>query len=113
MKSATAALGAGVDVKSHRGLAFCPPTPGYLLLERRRIAQAPDWLIRRCGPADRSRRRRGESLPFEDPRVRRAVEHAVERLRRTGKLVLQGGCMENQMALFQENQGDDNARHHE
>jgi len=80
VKSATAALGAGVDAKSHRGLAFCPPTPGYLLLERRRIAQAPDWLIRRCGPAGRSRRRRGESLPFEDPRVRRAVEHAVEKI---------------------------------
>ena len=30
----SAALGAGVDAKSHRGLAFCPPTPGYLLLER-------------------------------------------------------------------------------
>src|SRR6266487_2841777 len=40
------------------------------------------------------------------------VRSIIERLRRTGKLFLQGGCMENQMALFQENQGDDNARHH-
>jgi hypothetical protein len=34
-------------------------------------------------------------------------------LQRTGKLVLQGGCAEDQLALFTENQGDDNARHHE
>jgi hypothetical protein len=35
----------------------------------------------------------------------------VERLHRTGKLVLQGGCAEDQLALFTENQGDDNARY--
>jgi hypothetical protein len=37
----------------------------------------------------------------------------LERLRRTGKLVLGGGCTENQPELFLENQGDDNARHSE
>src|ERR1700748_2152944 len=41
--------------------------------------------------------------------IRRIIDH----FRRTGKLILQGGCAEDQLALFTENQGDDNARHHE
>jgi len=41
--------------------------------------------------------------------IRRIIDH----LHRTGKLILQGGCVEDQLALFTENQGDDNARHHE
>ena len=40
------------------------------------------------------------------------IRGIVERLHRTGKLILQGGCAEDQLALFTENQGDDNARHH-
>ena len=41
------------------------------------------------------------------------VRSIVERLLRTGKLILRGGCAENQAALFTENEGDDNAGHHE
>ena len=41
------------------------------------------------------------------------VRSVIERLRRTGKLVLQGGGLENQSVLFTENEGDDNAGHHE
>ena len=41
------------------------------------------------------------------------IRKIIDRLQRTGKLVLQGGCAEDQLALFTENQGDDNARHHE
>ena len=41
------------------------------------------------------------------------VRSVIERLLRTGKLVLQGGSLENQPVLFTENEGDDNARHHE
>ena len=41
------------------------------------------------------------------------VRSIIERLLRTGKLVLQGGCAENQAALFAENEGDGNAGHHE
>jgi hypothetical protein len=41
------------------------------------------------------------------------VRSIVEQLRRTGKLVLRGGCAEDQTYLFAENEGDDNARHHE
>src|SRR6516225_4630606 len=42
-----------------------------------------------------------------------AIRKIIGRLQRTGKLVLQGGCAEDQLALFTDNQGDDNARHHE
>src|SRR5216684_1703534 len=35
------------------------------------------------------------------------IRSVIERLHRTGKLVLQGGCAEDQLALFTENQGDD------
>ena len=41
------------------------------------------------------------------------VRTVIERLLRTGKLILQGGCTENQHSLFSENERDDNARHHE
>jgi DNA invertase Pin-like site-specific DNA recombinase len=43
----------------------------------------------------------------------RPVRTIVERLLRTGKLILQGECAEKQPQLFVENEGDDNARHHE
>jgi DNA invertase Pin-like site-specific DNA recombinase len=39
------------------------------------------------------------------------IRSVIERLHRTGKLILQGGCVEDQLALFAENQGDDNAPH--
>ena len=41
------------------------------------------------------------------------VRSIVERLLRTGKLILNGGSADNQHRLFAENEGDDNARHHE
>jgi len=41
------------------------------------------------------------------------VRSIVERLLRTGKLILNGGSADNQHCLFAENEGDDNARHHE
>ena len=41
------------------------------------------------------------------------VRSIVERLLQTGKLILQGGSADNQHRLFAENEGDDNARHHE
>jgi DNA invertase Pin-like site-specific DNA recombinase len=41
------------------------------------------------------------------------VRSIIETLRRTGKLVLRGGCMESQPELFLENQQDDNDGHHE
>jgi DNA invertase Pin-like site-specific DNA recombinase len=41
------------------------------------------------------------------------VRSILERLHRTGKLTLQGGCAADQRHLFAENKGDDNARHSE
>jgi hypothetical protein len=41
------------------------------------------------------------------------IRRIIDRLHRTGKLILQGGCAEDQLALFIEKAGDDNARHHE
>jgi hypothetical protein len=38
------------------------------------------------------------------------VRSIIEKLRRTGKLILQGGSLQNQSHLFTENEGDDNAR---
>ena len=38
------------------------------------------------------------------------VRSIIEKLRRTGKLILQGGSLQNQSQLFTENEGDDNAR---
>src|SRR5262249_9678237 len=39
------------------------------------------------------------------------IRRIIGRLHRTGKLILQWGCAEDQLALFTENQGDHNARH--
>jgi hypothetical protein len=41
------------------------------------------------------------------------IRKIIDRLLRTGKLILEGGCAEDQAALFTENGGDDNAGHHE
>ncbi len=41
------------------------------------------------------------------------VQSIIDKLLRTGKLILKGGCVEDQPTLFIENEGDDNAGHHE
>jgi hypothetical protein len=65
------------------------------LLNREQVAPRAPWEIRRS------------DLDSEP------VCSILEKLRRTGKLVLPGGRMENQPELFVENQSDDNARHYE
>jgi len=99
---------------------------------QRRALADPDRVslneaARLCGVSHRSIERLVEAgfLPREQaaPRapweIRRSdldaepVRSIIEKLRRTGKLVLRGGCMENQPELFVENQPDDNDRHHE
>jgi DNA invertase Pin-like site-specific DNA recombinase len=65
------------------------------LLKREQAAPRAPWEIRR---ADLDR----------EP-----VRSIIERLLRTGKLIFQGDCAEGQSTLFNENEGDDNARHHE
>jgi DNA invertase Pin-like site-specific DNA recombinase len=63
--------------------------------------------------------KREQTVPRAPWQIRRAdlqaesIRNIVERLRRTGKLILPRGCPEDQPRLFAEKQGDDNARHHE
>jgi DNA invertase Pin-like site-specific DNA recombinase len=63
--------------------------------------------------------KREQAAPRAPWRIRRAdldaetIRNIVERLRRTGKLILPRGCLEDQRPLFVEKEGDDNARHHE
>lgn len=65
------------------------------LLKREQVTPRAPWEIRR---ADLN----------NEP-----VRSIIDRLLRTGKLVLKGGCTESEPALFTENEGDDNAGHHE
>jgi DNA invertase Pin-like site-specific DNA recombinase len=65
------------------------------LLKREQITARAPWRIRRTDLND-------------EP-----VRSVIDRLLRTGKLVLQGGSSEDQPILFTEKEGDDNARHHE
>jgi len=63
--------------------------------------------------------KREQAVPRAPWEIRRAdldaepIRGIVERLIRTGKLMLHGGSAENQPPLFAENQGDANAGHHE
>jgi hypothetical protein len=63
--------------------------------------------------------KREQAVPRAPWAIVRADLHAepvrsiIERLLRTGKLILQGGSLENPSLLFTENEGDDNAGHHE
>jgi hypothetical protein len=65
------------------------------LLKREQVAPRAPWEIRRS------------DLGAEP------VRSIIEKLRRTGKLVLRGGRTESQTELFLENQTDNNDRHHE
>jgi len=82
---------------------------------------------RLCGVSHRSIERlveagllkRDQAAPRAPWEIRRSdlgaepVRSIIEKLRRTGKLVLRGGRMESQPELFLENQTDNNDRHHE
>jgi hypothetical protein len=63
--------------------------------------------------------KREQTAPRAPWEIRRAdldvepMRSIVERLVRTGKLTLPGGCPDDQPPLFVENTGDGNARHHE
>jgi hypothetical protein len=82
---------------------------------------------RLCGVSHRSIERlveaglltREQAAPRAPWEIRRSdlgaepVRSIIEKLRRTGKLLLRGGRMENQPELFLETQTDNNDRHHE
>ena len=61
------------------------------MLEREQVTPRAPWEIR-CSDLDTA-----------------PIRGIIDRLRRTGKLILPGGCTKDQLALFTENQGDDNA----
>src|SRR5271166_5640168 len=103
----------------------------YSIAGRRRALPDPDSVslneaARLCRVSHRTLERlveagllqREQATPRAPWQIRRAdldrepVRSIIDRLRHTGKLVLRGGCMENQTALFTENEGDDNAGHH-
>jgi DNA invertase Pin-like site-specific DNA recombinase len=94
------------------------PDPERVSLnEAARVCGVSHRTIERLVEADLLKRDQATArAPWE---IRRAdldaepVRSIVERLLRTGKLILQGGCAENQAGLFIENEGDDNAGHHE
>ena len=65
------------------------------LLKREQVTLRAPWEIRRSDL---------EAAP---------IRTIIDRLHRTGKLTLQGDCTEDQIALFTENAGIDNARYHE
>ena len=83
--------------------------------------------VRICGVSHRTIERlveagllnREQATPRAPWEIRRTdldaepVRSIVDRLLRTGKLILHGGSADNQHRLFAENEGDDNARHHE
>jgi DNA invertase Pin-like site-specific DNA recombinase len=87
------------------------------LSEAARICGVSHHTIERLVEADLLKRE--QTAPRAPWEIRRGALNAepirsiIERLLRTGKLILRGECAENQAALFTENQGDDNAGHHE
>jgi hypothetical protein len=87
------------------------------LSEAARICQVSHNTIERLVEAGLLKRE--QPVPRAPWEIRRAdleaepVRSVIEHLQRTGKLILQGGCAENQAGLFTENEGVDNGRHHE
>ncbi|SRR6266545_3550567 len=89
VRSTAGVLGEGLDTRSHRGLAVCPPTPGYRVLIDRDIAPAPAELVTRCPSVTRDRRR-GVSKSvtsrylFEDEVTQAILAHALRRIAESG-----------------------------
>jgi hypothetical protein len=94
------------------------PDPDRVSLsEAARVCGVSHWTIERLVQAGLLKRE--QTTPRAPWEIRRSdldaepVRSIVAQLHRTGKLVLHGGCAEDQTYLFAENEGDDNARHHE
>jgi Bifunctional DNA primase/polymerase, N-terminal len=85
VRSTAGELGPGLDIRSHRGLAVCPPTPGYSILVDAPIAEAPAELVRRCPKPAAAGGRTVDRRPLEDPTAQAALAHALERIREAGE----------------------------
>jgi hypothetical protein len=80
-QSKAGALGQGLDVRSYKGLAVCPPTAGYSILDDRAITVAPPELVAMCPKVARASAASPQSrLPFDDPEAQRVLQHAVRRI---------------------------------
>jgi DNA invertase Pin-like site-specific DNA recombinase len=87
------------------------------LTEAARICKVSHRTIERLVEAGLLKREQAAPrAPWEIARAdlnAKPVRTIVARLLRTGKLILQGDCAEKQPPLFADNEGDDNAGHHE
>lgn len=93
------------------------PDPEKVSLnEAARICGVSHWTIERLVKAGLLKcEQAAPRAPWEIRRTdlnAEPVRSIVDRLLRTGKLVLQGGCAANETPLFAEKEGDANARHH-
>ena len=82
VRSRVAALGPGLDVKSAGGVVIAPGTPGYVVEDRRPIAEAPEVLLEILPKAGHRQPELIERVPMEE--ARRAIEHAIGRIRDSG-----------------------------
>jgi hypothetical protein len=94
------------------------PNPGTVSLnEAARLCGVTHYTIERLVEAGILKRE--QVVPRAPWEIRRSdldaepVRSILERLKRTGKLVLPGGSTHDQPHLFAENKGDDNGRYHE
>jgi hypothetical protein len=94
------------------------PNPGTVSLnEAARLCGVTHYTIERLVEAGLLKRE--QVVPRAPWEIRRSdldaepVRSILERLKRTGKLVLPGGSTHDQPHLFAENKGDDNGRYHE
>ena len=94
------------------------PDPDRLSLnEAARLSGVSHRTIERL--VDAGLLQREQAVPRAPWQIRRAdleaepLRSIVERLRRTGKLILPRGCPKDQPRLFTEKEGDGNAGHHE
>lgn len=94
------------------------PNPDRVSLsEAARICKVSHRTIERLVEAGMLKREQvAPRAPWEIARAdldTKLVRTVIERLLRSGKLILEGDCAENQHSLFAENERDDNAGHHE
>ena len=75
--SASSRLGKGIDTRGVGGYVMAPCSPGYRVVNRAGIADAPAWLIERIGkPAERDPQVVPDNLILDAPfSVKRAVEY--------------------------------------
>jgi len=94
-KSTVGKLAPGLDVRSERGLAVCPPTPGYEVVDGAVVAEVPAPLLARCpaapttttgtttrsGSGSSTSSRGYQTLPRTDNEVQSAIAHTIDKIK--------------------------------